>query len=401
MQRGPRLGRATNSNPAGLPLLLLFGLAAAAIGGPIALVSLYTPNAVGPAIGSTGLAALIGVAAFTAPIFIWWRYSQRVGAAGGLYSFVEAATGPRAARAFGLVWILSYFLYLPYTITDIVYDQLPVVAPGITPYRASLELALPVLFVLAVLLVSARALLVAFLASALAQLVLLAVLGAVQIHSLGWPFGSFLPHGGGVPLAKGAGNLSLLFVCGSLVLFFGGEARGGGPAIGKALVGGFGIVSLLFVFAAFPLSRAGAGTLSGEIPGHTLAGAYSGGALAAAVGWGSIVSTAGLILAEFLALGRVLLAMLGTPLRSGYALLGIGFVGLDAISLLDPQRFYDDALNPSLIALYVAQLAVFASYPLFRRRAGRFGPLDLAATGVAGALAVWGIVSVVQNNLVS
>ena len=54
------------------------------------------------------------------------------------------------------------------------------------------------------------------------------------------------------------------------------------------------------------------------------------------------------------------------------------FILADAISLVDPDRFYDDLLKPSLGALFVSQLVVFLAFPRFRR-----GPLALGAAAVA------------------
>jgi hypothetical protein len=42
-------------------------------------------------------------------------------------------------------------------------------------------------------------------------------------------------------------------------------------------------------------------------------------------------------------------------------------------------------LRPSLIALYLSQLIVFAVYPLYRRR-----PVDVALAAIAFALMAWG-----------
>ena len=47
------------------------------------------------------------------------------------------------------------------------------------------------------------------------------------------------------------------------------------------------------------------------------------------------------------------------------------FVALDALSLIDPEWFDEHVLRPSLIALYLSQLIVFAVYPLYRRRPRR------------------------------
>ena len=45
----------------------------------------------------------------------------------------------RSPRVAGVAWAISYFLYLPYTVTDIVYEMLVVVFPGIEPWRWLLE----------------------------------------------------------------------------------------------------------------------------------------------------------------------------------------------------------------------------------------------------------------------
>ena len=62
------------------------------------------------------------------------------------------------------------------------------------------------------------------------------------------------------------------------------------------------------------------------------------------------------------------------------------FVALDALSLIDPEWFDQQLLRPSLIALYLSQLIVFAVYPLYRRR-----PLDLVLAAIAFALMAWGL----------
>ena len=36
------------------------------------------------------------------------------------------------------IWIVSYFLYLPYTVIDVVYEQLGVVFPGLHPAACAL-----------------------------------------------------------------------------------------------------------------------------------------------------------------------------------------------------------------------------------------------------------------------
>jgi len=58
----------------------------------------------------------------------------------------------------------------------------------------------------------------------------------------------------------------------------------------------------------------------------------------------------------------------------------------DAVSLIDPDRFYDDLLKPSLAALFVSQVVVFAVFPRYRR-----GSVAIGAAAAASALAIWGL----------
>jgi hypothetical protein len=93
-----------------------------------------------------------------------------------------------------------------------------------------------------------------------------------------------------------------------------------------------------------------------------------------------------LIVAEYLALSRLLFAFTGVPIRRLVSIIAVPFVALDALSLLDPEWFDEHVLRPSLIALYLSQLIVFAVYPLHRRR-----PVDVALAAIAFALMAWGL----------
>jgi hypothetical protein len=66
--------------------------------------------------------------------------------------------------------------------------------------------------------------------------------------------------------------------------------------------------------------------------------------------------------------------------------IAVPFIALDALSLINPEWFDEHVLRPSLIALYLSQLIVFAVYPLYRRR-----PLDVALAALAFALTAWGL----------
>ena len=363
-----------------LPPALFYGFAVASIGGPLALAVIYVPGAAD--MRSAGLVTLLGAALYAAPLLVWVRFSRDVVSPAGLAGFVEAAAGRRLALVQAAVWAFSYFLYLPYTVTDIVYEMLATVFPGIEPWRPLLEVVIPIAIVALLLLGTLPALRV-LAVSAVLQLGILVVLGAAVIHHVGAPSDSFThAHG----LRPGAANVALLFVCGSLPLFLGAEVTGGSRTIRRALPIA-GVVAAAYVaFAVFAFAAVDPALRNQELPGYAIAGAYSGRTLAIVVGVGAAASVAGLIVAEYLALSRLLFAFTGVPIRRLVSIIAVPFVALDALSLLDPEWFDEHVLRPSLIALYLSQLIVFAVYPLHRRR-----PVDVALAAIASALMAWGL----------
>ena len=363
-----------------LPPALFYGFAVASIGGPLALAVIYVPGAAD--MRSAGLVTLLGAALYAAPLLVWVRFSRDVVSPAGLAGFVEAAAGRRLALVQAAVWAFSYFLYLPYTVTDIVYEMLATVFPGIEPWRPLLEVVIPIAIVALLLLGTLPALRV-LAVSAVLQLGILVVLGAAVIHHVGAPSDSFThAHG----LRPGAANVALLFVCGSLPLFLGAEVTGGSRTIRRALPIA-GVVAAAYVaFAVFAFAAVDPALRNQELPGYAIAGAYSGRTLAIVVGVGAAASVAGLIVAEYLALSRLLFAFTGVPIRRLVSIIAVPFVALDALSLLDPEWFDEHVLRPSLIALYLSQLIVFAVYPLHRRR-----PVDVALAAIAFALMAWGL----------
>ncbi len=67
------------------------------------------------------------------------------------------------------------------------------------------------------------------------------------------------------------------------------------------------------------------------------------------------------------------------------------------ITLIDPQGFYNTLLEPSLIALWLSQLIVFAVYPSFARKHGnRLAPAWALAT-VAVGLSLYGLWTAIQS----
>jgi hypothetical protein len=378
--RRGQLGVDAPAPRAEIPPRLFLGFAIASVGGPLALAAIYVPGAAD--MRSAGLAALAGAALYAAPLLVWLRFSRDVVSPAGLAAFVESAAGRRVALAQAAVWAFSYFLYLPYTVTDIVYEMLADVFPGIEPWRPVLELAVPLGIVALVLLGTLPALRV-LAVSAVLQLAVLLVFGAVVLAHVGAPAGSFThAH----DLVRGAGNVSLLFVCGSLPIFLAAEAAGGGRTLRRSLVAAGSIVAAYVLFGVFAYAAVDPALRAANLPGYAVASAYSGRTLGVVVGVGAAVSVAGLIVAEYLALSRLLYAFTAVPVRRLVRWIAVPYVALDALSLLDPEAFDEHVLRPSLIALYVSQLIVFGVFPLRRRR-----PLDLAAAAVAFALMAWGL----------
>jgi hypothetical protein len=107
-----------------------------------------------------------------------------------------------------------------------------------------------------------------------------------------------------------------------------------------------------------------------------------------------------LIVLEFLALARLAHWLLGTAIRPTLAAIGVPFVAADALSLIDPSRFYVDLLRPSLIALFLSQLIVVAVFPLFWLRTNpRRLPAAVAVAAVACALMGYGLYAALTSAL--
>ncbi|HXY16958.1 MAG TPA: hypothetical protein VEH79_02160 [Gaiellaceae bacterium] len=368
--------------------LLYIGFAIASIGGPVALVTLL-PGTAGDGLDSAGLVILLALAVFAVPLGIWLAYSRRVVSAGGLTAFVGEAAGRRAAVAHGWIWAFAYFLYLPYTVTDVVYYVLPPVFPGITPYRSSLELVIPVALV-ALTLCPIRLVLATLGLLAAAQLAAVVALGAVEYSHTS---ASLAAHPELNDVGRATGGTALLFVCASLPLYLGAEVRGGSRTVRRGLLLAVVVVGAALLFAGIPLAHVPEELRAAAVPGAAIAQAYSGRGLAVAIGILTAASMLALIVAEYLALARMLHWLHGFSVRKLVRVIAVPFVAADAISLVDPDRFYDDLLKPSLGALFVSQLVVFAVFPRFRS-----GRLALAAAAVAAALAAWGLSTLFEGG---
>jgi hypothetical protein len=368
-------------------------IAVVSFGGPLALAALYVPGLVDDVFGSAGLVTVIAPLVFAFPLLIWLRYACEISSSGGLFSFVEAAAGRRVALVQAVIWTVSYLLYLVYTTVYVVYDVLPSVLPGIRPYRSTLEVAIPI--ALAVVVIAGRSPAVFVLGVfAVGQLALVAMLAVVTIAHA-HPMSSFTKTAAAGGISSASGNVALLFVCGSLPFFFGGEVAQPARTVRRGVVTAYALVVVAIVAAVFPLAGNPAFTHA-EIPGASVVGVYVGHAAAVAVGIGVAASIVGVMLVEYLALTRLLHAVRGTSITTASRVVIGG-----PLSLINPDRFYSDLLKPSLVALWLSQIIVVAVFPLFLRTRKSLRPQGILLAAGATALMVFGLYSTLRNQAAS
>jgi hypothetical protein len=394
----PETGTAPLGSARPIGLWGFTGVAVTSLGGPLALAALYAPSIAGGASSSAGLAMVAAGVAFCFPLAIWFGYARHVSSSGGLYSFTEAAAGRRVALAQAGLWALSYLLYIVYTTAQIVYDTLPAVLPGETRFQTPLEVLIPVVLA-GVMIAGRRAALLVIGLIAAGQLAIAAALAGVTVNGLTTPAHSF---GGSAPagsLAIASGQTALLYICGSLPFFMGGELGGAGRAFGitRRGLGGAYLATVVVIIAAVAPLAADPALMQGAIPGMTVAERFAGHGFAITVGIGVAVSVAGVILVEYLALSRLTIAVTGWSLRRVVAAIGVVMVVTGPALLINPDEMYDDLVTPSLFALWLSQLVTFAVYPRFAvRRGGRLLPALVLAAG-ASALAVYGLWTTIQT----
>jgi hypothetical protein len=372
----------------------LLPLALASFGGPLALAALYGPAAVSDVTGSGGVVAVAGAIVFLAPLAIWLRYSREIASAGGLFTFVVAAVGRRIALVQAALWVASYALYLLYTSAYVVYDLLPAVWPGIGPWRPTLAAVLPA--VIALIVVSGRRAAFAAIATlGLVQLPLLGLLDVVAIRHA--PTASAFAMTANRGTAHATAAVATLFVCGSLPLFLGGEVRAPRRAFRVALPAAFAVAAVGVLLAVYPLARDPA-FAQAAAPGTALVRADAGAGAGDAIGIGVAMSVVAVMLMEYVALTRLLHAVTGVAARTWTRRIAVVLALAGPTSLLvDPDRFYDTLLRPSLVLLWLSQLIVVTVFPLYVARHGGLRLWHLAATAVAATLAGFGAVTAVTG----
>jgi hypothetical protein len=331
------------------------------------------------------------------PLVIWYRYSEEVVSNGGLYTFVQAAVGKPLALTQAAFWIVSYFLYLVYTVPFIVYDLLPGIAPEMAPYRLAIDVVL-VFAVGGLMLLPLIAGVTTLAAIGLLQSILAVMLIAGSYLHFGASTDALIGHGNFGSILRSSGQTASLYICGSLPLFLGGEVRGGGRTVRRSLAWAFAAVGGLVLLAAIPLARFGPSMLGADIPGLQAANQAAGASAGIIVGVGICLSVAGLILAEFLALTRLLATISEKSQRTVVIAAVSAFLLGSLIALVNPERAYDLLLKPSLIALWISQLLVVAVYPIFAARRGRLKLADLGFASGASALMAFGLFSALTSS---
>jgi hypothetical protein len=229
------------------------------------------------------------------------------------------------------------------------------------------------------------------------QLALAGVLDGLTIAHLSTPASSF---GAGAPagsVAKAAAQTSLLYICGSLPLFLGGELARPARTIRRGLIGTYVLTAVVVILAVAPLASA-PGLAQTAVPGVSLVQQFASAGLAQVIGIGIAVSVAGVILCEYLALTRLVHAIGRWRLRPVTVAIGAVVVLAAPFSLIDPEGFYNALLEPSLIALWLSQLIVFAVYPRFAVKHGQRALPAWMLGIVASGLAVYGLWTAIQQT---
>ncbi len=384
---------------ASIPDYLLYGFAIASIGGPLALVTIYFFTSSYP-VGTYSLyATLFGILLFLAPLLVWYKYSKKIVSSGGLYTFVEKAVGAKTAKLQGWIWLISYFLYLPYTVTYITYSLLPFLFRNLTPYLPLIQIALPMIIIVSLIL-SFRKVLYFIFVTAIMQLIIISIIAYKMLSvSLLHSFASV--SGTGIAaFSHGVLVTSLLFVCASLPLFLGDEAKGGGKSIRKVLVFSFFIVAIFFILGSIALVSATQQQAASGLPGFLVLGSAIGKNFAYFVAIFSIISIFDLIIIEFIAIQRLSFSMLNLKPDRSLTIVGVLFILFSALGILNPEAFYQDTLILSLMSLYVSQVIVFLAYPFFARKRFKLQFIDIIIAMVSSLMMLYGLYVVVAPFLI-
>ena len=90
--------------------------------------------------------------------------------------------------------------------------------------------------------------------------------------------------------------------------------------------------------------------------------------------------------------------MTSWPLRRILIGIGVAMIVFAPVILISPDRIYDDLITPSLVALWLSQLIVFAVYPRFATRHGRRAVPAWILALASSAFAVYGLWTAIHTT---
>jgi hypothetical protein len=224
----------------------------------------------------------------------------------------------------------------------------------------------------------------------------------VAVISFGGPLALAALYAPGIVGGTGGTSAGFAMVAAVVVfafppLFLGGEIHRPFRTIRWGLIGVFLVTAAVTTAAVIPLAADPAVTQA-AIPGMTLAERFGGHGFAIVVGVGVAVSSGGVILAEYIALSRLVSAVTSWPPRPIIIAIGAVVIAAAPLTLINPERIYNDLLMPSLVALWLSQIIVFAVYPRFAARQHKRALLAWVLAAASVAFAIYGLWSTIQHS---
>jgi hypothetical protein len=231
---------------------------------------------------------------------------------------------------------------------------------------------------------------------AIGQLALLVLLDVVAVQHA--PGAAAFHATASEDTGRALGGIATLFVCGSLPLFLGGETRDGGRALRRVLPPAYLITAVGVLLAVYPLARDPA-FAKAEVPGLSLVQVDLSHWAGVAVGIGVAGSIMAVLLLEYVALTRLLHYVSGAPIRLWVWVLGAALAIAGPVSVaLDPDKFYDKLIKPSLVLLWLSQVIVVGVFPIYLHRQSKLKPWHVLVTAVAVAVMVFGFWNTVAGS---
>jgi len=305
--------------------------------------------------------------ALTLPVaLIIYLYVKSYWGPEGLYHYASSVSVRLGGVQF-YSWLISYFLYIVYTVDYVDYMVLKV--PD--QVANALTLILPLVLSILVLTGASYAALLALAIAALLALAIAQVVLALPIPQLGWALFLALPSSVNQGLFVNILSSSLLIVCITLIPYANGD-----PRSSRYVMYVFLVSAILLVMGSFFK----ASTIVNQL---------------------TSLSYIGLILAEYVALYNLL--FLGFRIKPSRFVVPVLVVLLDAVSLINYNEFYDLTIYPSVSALYLTLLVSFAVAPIYLTRARPGSSIAvkaayIALAAVSSLIAAYGAYSVISTS---